>query len=187
MRTLAVWLGLLGAATNLYAAPHDVPLNFSATGQVQVGFTPWHNVEQMIIDALASARKQVLVQSYLFTSKTIAHALLAAKRRGVDVKVLTDHDALMNGDNSSIPTLAAQGIPVWLEVRYKIAHNKIIIIDGMTAHPAVITGSYNFTRSAQRANAENALILRDNIPLARSYVQNWERHQADALPYDRTK
>lgn len=48
---------------------------------------------------------------------------------------------------------------------------------------ALVTGSYNFTFSAQARNAENLLILRGNAPLSGVYLDNWRRHQADALPY----
>jgi phosphatidylserine/phosphatidylglycerophosphate/cardiolipin synthase-like enzyme len=47
----------------------------------------------------------------------------------------------------------------------------------------VITGSYNFTWSAQARNAENLLILRDNPALAETYLKNWQRHRRDAEPY----
>jgi phosphatidylserine/phosphatidylglycerophosphate/cardiolipin synthase-like enzyme len=47
----------------------------------------------------------------------------------------------------------------------------------------VITGSYNFTWSAQARNAENLLILRDNPALLQRYLNNWQRHHAEAQPF----
>jgi phosphatidylserine/phosphatidylglycerophosphate/cardiolipin synthase-like enzyme len=82
-----------------------------------------------------------------------------------------------------IPRLAAAGIPVRLETRFAIAHNKIILIDPLEAGSAVITGSYNFTYSAQARNAENLLILRGNPALAQAYLANWRRHKDEAQPY----
>jgi len=49
----------------------------------------------------------------------------------------------------------------------------------------VVTGSYNFTFSAQARNAENLLILRGNEALARAYLANWRRHRQEAAPYAR--
>jgi phosphatidylserine/phosphatidylglycerophosphate/cardiolipin synthase-like enzyme len=72
---------------------------------------------------------------------------------------------------------------VRLETRYASAHNKILLIDVEGNHPVVITGSYNFTFSAQARNAENLLILRDNPALARTYLTNWRRHRDDAKPF----
>jgi len=79
--------------------------------------------------------------------------------------------------------LAADGIAVWVETRYASAHNKIILIDAEEPQGVVITGSYNFTWSAQARNAENLLILRQNPALAKRYLANWQRHRDDAQPY----
>ncbi len=49
--------------------------------------------------------------------------------------------------------------------------------------PAVMTGSFNFTYAAQNRNAENALILRGNLPLCGAYPRNWNEHRAHSLPY----
>jgi phosphatidylserine/phosphatidylglycerophosphate/cardiolipin synthase-like enzyme len=47
----------------------------------------------------------------------------------------------------------------------------------------VLTGSFNWTWGAQHRNAENLLILRRNPELTRAYLDNWQRHLADAVPY----
>jgi phosphatidylserine/phosphatidylglycerophosphate/cardiolipin synthase-like enzyme len=106
--------------------------------------------------------------------------LVAAHERGVSVALLADREMVVRGENSQVPQLAAVGLPVWLESRYAIAHNKIVLIDAEGSHPVVITGSYNFTFSAQARNAENLLFLRGNRPLAQAYLANWRRHRADA-------
>jgi len=64
----------------------------------------------------------VLVQAYLLTSKSIAQALIAAQRRGVDVRILADAEQQAKVESSMISILAA-GIPVWLETKYQSAHN----------------------------------------------------------------
>ncbi|MDA4660904.1 phospholipase D-like domain-containing protein, partial [Enterobacter hormaechei] len=79
--------------------------------------------------------------------------------------------------------VANAGIPVWLEVRYKNAHNKVIVIDARGPHPVLVTGSFNFTQTAQRGNAENVLIVRGDADLAQRYAANWQKHVSDALPY----
>jgi len=154
-----------------------------ARGTVQLAFTPWDNAEAMIAAAIRGARRQILVQAFSFTSRVLAHALIAAKRRGVDVRVLADREQVFGGAASRIPDLAQEGIPVMLEVRYQSAHNKVMVIDAGKADAAVITGSYNWTYAAQYKNAENVLILRDNPDIVNAYAANWMRHRADALPY----
>jgi len=159
------------------------PRVFQATGSIEVAFAPWDDAEGMVVRAIASARKQILVQAFSFTSRAIAAALIAARGRGVDVQVTADREQTFAGENSRIPELAAAGIPVWLEVRYQSAHNKVMVIDASTRSPAVVTGSANWTAAAARKNAENVMILRDDVRLARAYAANWRRHKADALPY----
>jgi phosphatidylserine/phosphatidylglycerophosphate/cardiolipin synthase-like enzyme len=151
-------------------------------GTVEALFTPWQDVEGRLLQLVARARKSIQVQAFLFTSRPLARALVEAHRRGVAVEVLADREMVAKGDNSQIPVLAAAGIPVRLEVRYASAHNKILLIDVVEDDCVVVSGSYNFTFSAQARNAENVLILRGDRRLAQAYLDNWQRHRAEALP-----
>lgn len=179
---LLLTLAALSAAA--IAAPTRAE-SLPAQGSVEALFSPWDDVEGGILAALGAARHSIHVQAYLLTSRSIARALLAAERRGVKVRILADAEMVANGDHTRIPELAAAGIPVWLETRYANAHNKIMLVDAEAdaSHPVVMTGSYNYTWSAQARNAENLLILRDNRALAAAYLRNWERHRRDATPY----
>jgi phosphatidylserine/phosphatidylglycerophosphate/cardiolipin synthase-like enzyme len=56
-----------------------------------------------------------------------------------------------------------------------------MVIDDGTIDVVVVTGIYNFTRSAQRMNSENLSLIRGNLELARRFRQSWERHSADAV------
>ncbi len=151
-----------------------------ASGTVEVLFTPWDDAEGAIVRTLGEARQSIHVQAYLLTSRSIAKALHEAQARGVAVEVLADREMVAKGENSLVPKLAAAGIPVWLETRYANAHNKVLLIDAVGEQGTVITGSYNFTWSAQARNAENLLILRGNVPLVRRYLDNWRRHRDEA-------
>jgi phosphatidylserine/phosphatidylglycerophosphate/cardiolipin synthase-like enzyme len=42
----------------------------------------------------------------------------------------------------------------------------------------IITGSFNFTKSAQDRNAENVLIILDDQTVAKKYIANWEKRAA---------
>lgn len=154
-----------------------------AEGTTEVLFSPWDDAEGRLITTLGQARQSIHVQAYLLTSRSIAKALLRAHQRGVQVQILADGAMVAGSESSKIPMLAEAGVPVWLETRYSNAHNKIILVDAEAAHPVVITGSYNYTWSAQARNAENVLILRDNLPLMERYMANWQRHRRDAAPY----
>jgi phosphatidylserine/phosphatidylglycerophosphate/cardiolipin synthase-like enzyme len=66
--------------------------------------------------------------------------------------------------------LANQGVPVRVDYRYAIMHNKFIVGDSAM----VETGSFNLTAAAEKANAENVIVLHDPA-VARQYGQEWER------------
>jgi len=168
-------------ATALDAGP---PRTLPAQGTVEAVFSPWQDVEGALVAAIRAARRTLHVQAYAFTSRALAQALVEAQRRGVRVQVLADREQAERMENSRLPQLAAAGIPVALEVRYAAAHNKILLVDAEDEAPAVITGSYNFTWSAQAKNAENVLILRGHRALARSYLDNWRRHRAEAVAWE---
>src|SRR6266542_1241498 len=140
----------------------------------RVCFTPGQPCTQRIVDTLAQARKSVRVQAYYLTSPPIVEALIQAKQRGVEVKVVLDkiHRTQRFG---VVPRLRKAGIPVWIDRRPRIAHSKNMIIDGQI----VITGSFNFTNSAQKVNAETLLIDQDER-LAKIFIENWKRRRAVA-------
>ncbi|HEX8962312.1 MAG TPA: phospholipase D family protein [Rhodocyclaceae bacterium] len=154
-----------------------------AQGTLEVYFTPWDDAEGALLKTIGQARRTIHVQAYTFSSRNIAWALQEAKRRGVAVEMLADREQATKNEHSLLRTLHDGGIPIWYEVRYASAHNKVMLIDAESADPVVVTGSYNFTFSAQARNAENLLIMRGNAPLARAYLKNWRRHREDAVAY----
>ena len=162
------------------APPGSVAIS---AGTVQVLFSPWDDIEGAILAALRSARREVLLHSFSFTSRPIARALIEARARGVDVRVTADASESERTENNRIPDLAAAGIPVFVEERYQSAHNKVMIIDAAVAGGTVITGSYNWTYAAQRRNAENVIIITGQHAVSARYRMNWERQRAEARPY----
>jgi phospholipase D len=109
----------------------------------------------------------------------ILDALAEAHGRGVDVQVILDKSE--ERDHGSRPAgaqfAAEAGIPTWIDDKVAIAHNKVIIIDGHL----VIGGSYNYTASAERKNAENVTFI--NAPVvADFYLVNWDARKAVSRP-----
>lgn len=146
--------------------------NFSPNARYEVCFTPGGKCTELVVDAIQSAQSQIQVQAYSFTSKPIEEALIEAHQRGVKVRVIVDK-SVVTTDNNAAELLSRYHIPVWVDNRPSIAHNKVMIID----HQKVITGSFNFTKSAQTRNAENIIMIEDNH-LADSYFRNWQKRQA---------
>jgi len=148
-----------------------------ATIDEQVYFSPKGGCTEAIVKNLDQAEKFVLVQAYSFTSKPIAEALVNAHRRGVKVEVLLDKSQ-RHGKGSKLKLLVDAGIPVSIDTKHSIAHNKVMIIDGVT----VMTGSFNFTTAAEDKNAENLLVVHDRV-LAEKYHDNWNKHQQHSDPF----
>lgn len=165
--TLVFWTGLL--------PPITLPQESLTT--VEVCFSPRGQCTDAIIKELNRAKNSVLVQAYSFTSVPIAEALVNAYRRGVKVKVILDKSR-KNEKESSAPSLSAGGVQVKIAATRGIAHNKVMIIDD----EIVITGSFNFTKNAEKKNAENLLIIHDR-KLAEKYVKNWQDHAQHSDPY----
>lgn len=178
-------LAVLVVVATLAGAGAGASDTLTARGSVEIAFSPADDPEAALLRVIDRARETLHVQAYVFTSRPIAKALVAAHRRGVRVEVLADADMNRRGKGNAIPQLLEAGIPVAFETRYAAAHNKVLIADAEGGGCAVATGSYNFTWSANHRNAENLLILRDNCPLARAYLDNWRRHRADAAPVTR--
>lgn len=166
----------------LCAAPTLAGEVFPARGSVEVAFVPSDDAEGLLLDVIDAARSSLHVQAYVFTSKSVANALVAAHRRGVRVEVLADAKMNARETGNVIPLLLAAGVPVAYETAYAAAHNKVIVADADGPGCAVLTGSYNFTWSAANRNAENLIVLRDHCAVAQAYRANWQRHRAEATP-----
>jgi phosphatidylserine/phosphatidylglycerophosphate/cardiolipin synthase-like enzyme len=130
-------------------------ISFAIIGDIAPCFTPGGNCAQMIINEINNEQKSILVQAYQLTSTDIAKALVDAKRRGVIVKIILDKTQYTQKRYSAATFFDHAGIPVWIDSKPAIAHNKIIIL-GINK---LITGSYNYSKNAEYKNAENLLII----------------------------
>ncbi|HBH6890253.1 TPA: phospholipase D family protein [Serratia marcescens] len=162
MRKMLTGLLLAGVltASSLQAAP-----------SVQTGFSPEGTAQQLVLSVIGEARHDIRVMGYAFTSPEIAKALIAAYRRGVDVRIVVDEKANQNrAGRAALNLLANAGVNVRTVNTYKYLHDKMIVVDGVTTE----TGSFNFSRAANRANSENVVVLRDMPEVARSYLAHWQ-------------
>ena len=167
------------------AAVADTPGNkhYAGIGSVDVAFTPGDRIDRLIIGEIDASRHDVTMQAYSFTDRSIARAMIRARQRGVQVQVVADREQARALPQNVLSDLAAGGVEVWLDGNFQAAHNKVIVIDADAPHATTITGSYNFTIAAQRSNAENVIVLRDNPAVARAYRDNWSRLKANATPW----
>ena len=156
---------LLVASISLHA---QVPL--PSTASIDIGFSPGGSSLVVVEKAIGAAKSEVLMACYEFSSREIAASLEAAARRGVKVRIVADWKA-SHDKYSQIATLKAEGIPIRLDERYAILHDKFMVIDEIS----VETGSFNYTEGAVRHNAENALVLWSVPQIAAVYAKEWER------------
>ena len=74
-----------------------------AASRIEVAFSPEAGSEALVVKVIASARQSIRVAAYSFTSPAVVKALMDAKKRGVDVRVLID-----DRGNRSAASQAAQ-------------------------------------------------------------------------------
>lgn len=151
---------------------------FSCSGtDLQAGFSPGGTAQELIISFIRSATGSADVAAYEFTSEPVAEALVQLLRRGVPVRLVADekksHDRW-----SLVNALACSGIQVRTDAQYSIMHNKFIV----TGNNGVQTGSFNYTSSAEKRNAENALVVRDSLPVSKQYQDEFNRLWAESSP-----
>jgi phosphatidylserine/phosphatidylglycerophosphate/cardiolipin synthase-like enzyme len=138
-------------------------------------FTPPADVAAAVIEVIDQSKTEVLVQAYGFTHNAIAQSLVRAHHRGVKVRVLLDQKT-QTSNRYVIGVLTDADIAVRQDGKHAIAHNKVMVIDQIV----VITGSFNFTNSAETRNAENVLILK-SPDLAQQYRMQWQHHWAHGV------
>jgi phospholipase D len=139
------------------------------TKEINVCFTPPAGCGALIASAIHQAKRSIHIQAFSFTSDLIASEVIAAHNRGVKVQILFDRTQ-REEQNSKYNMLKQAGLDVKLDYISGLAHNKVIIID----KARVITGSYNFTRAADRRNADNVIMI-NNPDVAYAYLENWQR------------
>nr|WP_307455362.1 phospholipase D family protein [Pantoea ananatis] len=138
-------------------------------GTILYGFSPNGSAQNLILHSIDDAKKSIDIAAYSFTSKPISLALLAAKKRGVQIRIVADYKA--NAKYTAVSFIKNAGVIVRLNSNYEIMHNKFMVIDGVD----VQTGSFNYTSSASVRNAENVIVIKNNEKLAGAYEQEFMR------------
>jgi phosphatidylserine/phosphatidylglycerophosphate/cardiolipin synthase-like enzyme len=126
---------------------------------IKICFSPSYGGENClsnIVSEIRMAQKRIAVQAYVLTSEPIIRELVNAHSNGVIVTVVVDK--LATNYMNYLSALTSNNIPVLVDSKHYIAHNKVMIIDEDT----VITGSYNFTKAAETKNSENLVIINDS-------------------------
>jgi phosphatidylserine/phosphatidylglycerophosphate/cardiolipin synthase-like enzyme len=105
----------------------------------------------------------------LITQDELADALIDAYERGVDVDIVIDDDWYFR-PGSDYQDIVDAGIDIRGDERGGLMHHKVMIIDGYI----IVTGSYNWSASAEDSNDENILIIKSTI-IASEYIDEFKR------------
>lgn len=122
-------------------------------------------IDTALVSAIDAAQRTIDIAAYEFNLPSVTEALLNARARGVVVRVVTDDAAGFDASTSTLRQLVDARIPVVVDARSALMHNKFIIIDSTS----VWTGSWNFTINDTYRNNNNAIILR-----SRAAVENYQ-------------
>lgn len=166
---------------NAPPAPKSVAVAIDAADlqqKIEVAFSPEAGAEALVVKVIDSSTRYLRIAGYTFTSPTIVKALIAAKRRGVDVKVLIDDKG--NRSKASIAAMnliTGADIPLRVISTYAIHHDKYIVVDGRHTE----TGSFNFSQAAAKSNSENVIVIWNSPAVALEYFTHWESRWANGI------
>jgi len=135
--------------------------------QVENYMAPEDNVMAKLVQSVQGAKKSVHYMIFTYTHADLSAAMIASSKAGVDVEgVIEDRGA----SEGALPALFCAKLPVKTDGNKYTMHHKVIIIDGQT----VITGSFNFTKSADTENDDNVLVIH-SAAVAALYEQEFQK------------
>ena len=145
-----------GAFHNLKSQKHNKPININDT-KISIYFSPQDKIlTTKIIPLINKAKNKIYISTFFITNHQLKTALIEAKNRGVDLKIINDATNASNKYNIN-KELRENKIKVKTENYAGKNHSKNIIID----EDISIIGSMNFTNSGDRRNDENVIIIHD--------------------------
>lgn len=151
-----------------------------AEPSVEVGFSPEGSARQLVLKTIGGAQHSIQMLAYAFQAPDIAQALVDAKKRGVEVRIVVDHKRNRNKPSkAAMDLVTGNGVELRTNSHYHIHHDKAIIVDGHT----VETGSFNFAPSAETMNSENVVVIRGMPDVARQYLAHWQSRWDQGKPY----
>ena len=139
------------------------------TTDINAYFSPEDNIERIILKRLKKAKKSIHFMAFSFTSDPIGEVMIQKCKQGVMVKGLFEKRG-SGSSYSEFTKMKIEGLSVKTDKNRFAMHHKVIIIDDET----VITGSYNFSKGANKRNDENILIIH-NKEIAARYMTEFNR------------
>ncbi|MQR00701.1 phospholipase D family nuclease [Glaciimonas soli] len=173
------------------SAVHGSPLAITAGGATTVqtrspamtiesAFSPDDGAEALVLKVINRSVSKIRLAAYSFNSPHVVEALVNAKRRGVDVKVIVD-DRRNKRKNSiaALNLLVNADIPTRTISVYAMHHDKYIVSDDLS----VQNGSFNYSKDAATSNSENVVVVWNNPELAKAFLGHWENRWSKGIDY----
>jgi len=148
------------------------PMEAAKSSKAEVFFSPGNDCAYRIIDLLTAAQQAVDVCIFTIADDRISSAVLSAHQRRVRVRILSDNDKAYDA-GSDIERFRQAGIPVRVDRGPDHMHHKFAVFDNRT----LLTGSFNWTRSASTGNHENIIVSDDARlvgPFEKEFQALWE-------------
>lgn len=140
----------------------------AGTVRSQAHFSPGTACLSAIVQQLRSARRNLDLCVFTLSDDRITDEVLAAHRRGVALRFITDNDKEFDA-GSDVALLRQRGVPVAVDRTQAHMHHKFALVD----ETWLLNGSYNWTRSASEHNEEN-LIVTNEPGLVRSFQAQFD-------------
>lgn len=140
--------------------------------QSEAFFSPGEDCLHAIQDEIRKARHQIDICVFTISDDRISDAILRAYQQGTRIRILTDNDKMYDR-GSDIRKLRSEGIQIKIDDTGYHMHHKFAVFD----RKRLLTGSYNWTRSAAEFNEENVIVTNDPplvLAFARQFDSLWD-------------
>jgi len=144
---------------------------------VEIAFSPEDGVAPLILALLQNAQESIYFLAYSFTANDLGDAIRQRAADGLTVAGVMDESQINSNQGTEYDPFQQAGLDVRRDGNAGLMHHKVIIID----RSIVITGSYNFSASAEDYNEENVVILY-SADVASQYLAEFNRVYDQAQP-----
>lgn len=138
--------------------------------QIFTYFSPGSDTISPLLKEINSAKNSIHFMAFAFTHDTLGKAMRDKFASGIDIRGVFEKRQTDN-PYSEYKAMKEAGLAVVLDKNRGTMHHKVIVVDGET----VITGSYNFSKNAEKRNDENLLIIKGNREIAAAYLAEFEK------------
>jgi phosphatidylserine/phosphatidylglycerophosphate/cardiolipin synthase-like enzyme len=147
-----------------------------SSADVEVLYAPRDAPLDRLVALYQQAKHYIYVSVYGLTSPRAVEALVAAKKRGVDVRILTDQERTLDAKQyTALQTLRLAAIPIRINQHEGLMHLKEVVIDD----EITTSGSMNHTTSGNSYNDERMDIITDRAISMRAcehFLLMWNDH-----------